>query len=116
MPETNQHTQQATELKPKQRTEGRSKQLPPYNVVLLNDNDHTYDYVIEMLEALFGHGPERAYRLAQQVDQDGRAVVCTTHKERAELKREQIGGFGTDHRVCTCKGSMSALIEPAPAS
>jgi len=115
MAETNQQTGQATELKPKERTDSRSRQLPPYNVVLLNDNDHTYDYVMEMLQALFGHGHELAYRLAQQVDQDGRAIVCTTHKERAELKREQIGGFGTDPRVCTCKGSMSAMIEPAPA-
>ena len=113
MANSNRQAATSTQPKAKERTEERSKQLPPYNVVLLNDNDHTYDYVVEMLQALFAHKPEQAYLLAQQVDRAGRAVVCTTHKERAELKREQISGFGTDHRVCTCKGSMSALIEPA---
>jgi ATP-dependent Clp protease adaptor protein ClpS len=113
MAETNSKTGQSTKTKAKERTDHRSKQLPPFNVVLLNDNDHTYDYVVEMLQSLFGHGPEQAYRLAQQVDRVGRAIVCTTHKERAELKREQISGFGTDPRVCSCKGSMSAMIEPA---
>lgn len=31
--------------------------IPPYNVVLLDDNDHTYEYVIEMLRAVFGFTP-----------------------------------------------------------
>ena len=89
------------------------KQLPPYNVVLLDDDDHTYEYVIEMLKALFAYPPEKGLQLAKLVDRTGRAVVCTTHKERAELKRDQITGFGTDARIASCAGSMSALIEPA---
>jgi ATP-dependent Clp protease adaptor protein ClpS len=88
--------------------------LPPYHVVLLNDDDHTYDYVIEMLHVLFGHQPERGYQLATEVDAQGRVIVMTTHKERAELKRDQIHAYGVDARISRCRGSMSALIEPAP--
>jgi ATP-dependent Clp protease adaptor protein ClpS len=93
----------------------KSRPLPPYNVVLLNDDDHTFEYVIEMLQSLFGHPKEMGMLLAQTVDRDGRVVVYTTHKEKAELKRDQIHAFGTDVRVATCAGSMSAMIEPAQA-
>jgi ATP-dependent Clp protease adaptor protein ClpS len=91
------------------------KSLPPYKVVLLDDNDHTVEYVMVMLKQLFGIPQEAGYLLAMEVDANGWAVVVTTHKERAELKREQIHAYGPDHAVATCKGSMSAYIEPADA-
>ena len=31
----------------------REELVPLYHVVLLDDNDHTYDYVIEMLQKIF---------------------------------------------------------------
>jgi ATP-dependent Clp protease adaptor protein ClpS len=93
--------------------EEQTKRQPPYHVVLLNDDDHTYLYVIEMLKSLFGHPVEKGYQLAKVVDTKGRAVVCTTSLERAELKRDQIHAFGPDPRLPRCQGSMSAEIEPA---
>ena len=39
--------------------DSRARRQPPYNVVLLDDDDHTYAYVIEMLKALFGHPEEK---------------------------------------------------------
>lgn len=104
-----------TKPQPKKRTEQKhnQKHIPPYHVVLLNDDDHTYDYVIRMLGELFGHAPERAFQLAQEVDKAGRAIVDTTTKERAELKQEQIHAYGADPLSKNSKGSMSALIEPA---
>jgi len=87
--------------------------IPQYHVVLLDDDDHTYDYVIEMLMALFGHSQETAYRMACEVDSKGRVIVDTTYKERAEMKRDQIHSYGADWRIPHCKGSMSATIEPA---
>lgn len=91
----------------------RPQTLPPWNVVLLDDNEHTYDYVIEMLINLFGQSLQGAFRLARGVDRDGRAIIFTAHRELAELKAEQIKGFGLDPRVMSCRGSMAALIEPA---
>ena len=82
-------------------------------MVLLNDDDHTYEYVIEMLKALFGHPVEKGYQLAKVVDTKGRAVVCTTSLERAELKRDQIHAFGADPRIPRCKGAMTAELEAA---
>jgi len=100
--------------KPAEQTKKRPpKSLPPFNVVLLNDNDHSYEYVIEMLKSIFGHNEQQGFVLAEEVDKQGRAIVFTTHKELAELKRDQIHAFGKDDRVATCQGSMSAIVEPA---
>ena len=102
-----------TITRPLEATERETEGLPPYNVVLLDDDDHSYEYVIFMLKALFGHPPEKGYELAREVDATGRVVVATTHLEEAELKRDQIQAFGPDPLIARCKGSMSATVEPA---
>lgn len=91
----------------------RVRQQPPYNVVLLNDDDHSYEYVIEMLQHLFGYPPEKGYLMAREVDLSGRVIVLTTTLERAELERDRIHAYGADPRIPRCKGSMSAVLEPA---
>ena len=99
--------------KTKEKQEKKPKILPPYHVVLLNDNDHSFDYVINMLQQLFGHPPELGNLMAWEVHLTGRVIVDTTSKERAELKRDQIHAFGPDPSIPRCKGSMSSVIEPA---
>ncbi|MEE2843506.1 MAG: ATP-dependent Clp protease adaptor ClpS [Planctomycetota bacterium] len=93
-------------------TDTRPKQQPRYNVILWNDEDHTFDYVIDMLQELFGFPPEKGFTIASKVDEDGKAVCLTTTLEHAELKRDQIHAFGNDPFVSECQGSMSATIEP----
>lgn len=90
----------------------RVDELPPYDVVLLDDDHHTYEYVIRMMQAIFGHSVERAFKMAERVDVDGRVVCLTTHKEHAELKRDQILAFGRYVMMSSSRGSMSAVIEP----
>jgi ATP-dependent Clp protease adaptor protein ClpS len=90
-----------------------TKRQPPFHVILLNDDDHSYAYVILMLKELFGHPVEKGYQLAEEVDKTGRAVVLTTTKEHAELKQDQIHAYGPDPTIERCQGSMTAVIEPA---
>ncbi|NLS93875.1 MAG: ATP-dependent Clp protease adaptor ClpS [Planctomycetaceae bacterium] len=90
-----------------------TKRQPPYNVVLWNDDDHTYEYVIAMMMQLFGHTMERGYQIAKTVDTQGKAIVLTTTLEHAELKRDQIHAFGQDKQIKDCAGSMYATVEPA---
>jgi ATP-dependent Clp protease adaptor protein ClpS len=99
---------------PSGKSDTRPKKQPRYHVVLWNDNDHTYQYVVAMLQKLFGHPPEKGYLLAKEVDSQGRVIVLTTTKEHAELKRDQIHAFGADRLLARCKGAMSASIEPEP--
>ena len=103
----------STISRPQEKKKQKTKGQPPYNVILLDDDDHSYEYVIHMLEAIFGHPPQKAYRMAVEVDTTGRVIVATTHLEHAELKRDQIQTFGPDPFIPRCKGSMSAIIEPA---
>ncbi len=97
----------------KQRTPARQeRQVPRYNVVLWDSDGHTFDYVEKMLRELFGHQKEQCQIIAKSVDADGRAIVLTTTKEHAELKRDQIHSFGKDNLEGS-KGSMWSTIESA---
>ena len=103
-----------TALKPRAASQQKPKRQPRYNVVLWDDNDHTYEYVIRMMKKLFGHSTEKGFQIARTVDTSGRAVCLTTTKEHAELKRDQIHAYGKDPHIERCQGSMSATIEPVP--
>ncbi len=97
-------------IKPEHKPQPRKQ--PMYHVVLMDDNDHTYEYVVGMLRKIFAMTAEDAFLRACKVDCEKRVVLETTTMERAELKRDQIHSFGRDWRVPRCCGSMSALIEP----
>ena len=94
-------------------TTEKDREAPLFHVVLLDDDDHTYDYVIEMLCNIFLLSPERAFKNAVEVDTVGRTVVMTCEREQAEFGRDQIHAYGADPRMARSKGSMSAIVEPA---
>lgn len=98
---------------PEIETSQREELTPLYNVVLLDDDEHTYDYVIEMLTALFLLPKADAFRHAVEVDTTGRTIVLTCELPQAEFARDQIHGYGADWRMPQSKGSMSAILEPA---
>lgn len=87
--------------------------IPPWNVILINDEEHSYDYVILMLMKVFGFPPTRGYEHAKEVDSAGRTLLITTSQELAELRQEQVHSFGPDPLVKKCSGSMTCVIEPA---
>ena len=102
-----------TVLSPKSESLEREDLTPAYNVVLLDDDDHTYDYVIEMLQTLFVFSLDQAYQHAVEVDTRGRTILLTCTLSEAEFARDQVHAFGPDKRMPRSKGSMSAIIEPA---
>ncbi len=103
----------STTTRPREKKVQKIEGLPPYDVILLDDDDHSFEYVVRMLKTLFGHPLKKGYRMAMEVHTTGRVVVATTNLEQAELKRDQIHAFGPDPLVPRCKGSMSATVEPA---
>ena len=96
--------------KKERQMEREGRRQPRYNVLLWDSDDHTFEYVERMLRELFGHEQEQCRKIAEGVDKDGRAVVLTTTKEHAELKRDQIHAYGKDHLEAS-KGSMWSTIE-----
>lgn len=101
-----------TREKEKADRRNKPKRQPRYHVVLWDDDDHTYEYVIRMLKELFGFPIEKGYQLARDVDANGKVVCLTTTREHAELKRDQIHAYGKDQLIAKCQGSMSSTIEP----
>ncbi len=98
---------------PETETVEREEMVPLYRVVLLDDNDHTYDYVIEMLQKIFIFSLDEAYRHAEEVDRVGRTVLITCELPEAEFSRDQVRAYGPDWRLPRSQASMQAIIEPA---
>ena len=86
---------------------------PPYHLILLDDDSHTYQYVILMLGAVFGYGPEKGLAMACMVDANGQAILLTGSKDVATDKQRAIHEFGADPLMENCVGSMSAVVEAA---
>ncbi len=83
--------------KPTSQDETRTKRQPPYAVVVLNDEFHTFNYVIETFQKVLGYELEKCVLLAKKIHVEGRTIVWTGSREVAELKKEQIEGMGPDH-------------------
>ncbi len=115
-------TLEEPQVRPKARTDEKTddkkkpKTQPPYAVIVHDDDFHTYEYVMEVLQKVCGHDLQKAFILTQAVDLTGRAVVWSGTKEVAELKRDQIRGFGPDfHATQTVKFPLGVTIEPMPS-
>lgn len=101
--------------RPAPRSSTKPKRQPPYAVIVENDDLHTYEYVIEAFSKIFGYSQEKAFRLAQTIDTEGRALVWSGTKELAELKRDQIRGFGPDlFAAKPVTFPLGTYIEPLP--
>src|SRR5215212_10425549 len=87
------------------RTADRPALAPRFHLVLLDDNDHSYEYVIELLGHVLGYGPEKSFVLARVVDTQGRAIVETAGHAQVTGHQRQIHAFGADPRIERSKGS-----------
>ena len=100
---------------PKKREQTSPRRIPPYNVILENDDYHSMEFVVEVLQRVLGCPLERAIQLMLQAHTTGRAVIWTGPKEGAELKVEQIRTFNEPRDVDGVKlGPLGCTIEPAP--
>jgi ATP-dependent Clp protease adaptor protein ClpS len=101
--------------KPKTREETQTRRVPPYNVIMENDEDHSFEWVVGVLIKALGYTTERAFQLTHEADMQGRAVVWTGPREVAELKLDQILTF---HEIRASDGKklgpVGCTIEPAP--
>jgi ATP-dependent Clp protease adaptor protein ClpS len=92
-------------------SEARRERL--YHVIILNDDEHTYEYVVEMLQTVFGLTVAAAMAITIEADTTGSSIVITCGLEEAERKRDQVHAYGPDWRMANSRGSVAALVEPA---
>ena len=102
----------ATETYPAE--EIRTRTIPPYNVILLNDDHHSMEFVMEVLCKVLGVAAERAYQFMMEAHTSGRAIVWTGSMEVAELKLEQMQSMHEVRASDNAKlGPLGCDIEPA---
>jgi ATP-dependent Clp protease adaptor protein ClpS len=86
---------------------------PLYHVIILNDDEHTFEYVIEMLMVVFGMSAQSAFSHTAEADANGSSIVFTGSLKEAEHKRDMVHAYGPDWRMPRSRGSVAALVEPA---
>ena len=82
----------STDIKTREAIKVDTSLTPPvdYNVIYVNDEVTTKDFVVETLVLIFNHDSERAEELTQRVHVDGSAVVATLPYEIAEQKGVEV--------------------------
>lgn len=112
-------TQSATDtttpvVKPEEQTESRARLLPPYVVILENDDDHSMEFVVQVLRKVIGVSLEQSVELMLRAHETGEAVIWRGPKEVAELKVDQIRTFHEiRQRDNKDLGPVGCRIEPA---
>jgi ATP-dependent Clp protease adaptor protein ClpS len=66
----------------------------PWVVIVWNDPINLMSYVTLVFQKLFGYSLEHATRLMLQVHHEGRAVVSSGNREKAELDVARLHGYG----------------------
>jgi len=102
-----------TVIEPEIETDPKTKLLPPYHVILENDDFHSMEFVVQVLRKVFGVTLERAFEMMLKAHESGRAIVWTGSKEVAELKLEQIQSFHEKRNDGRDLGPLGCCIEPA---
>jgi len=74
------------------RTETKTEVSPPslYNVIYINDDVTTMEFVIESLKAIFHHDDTTAEALTIKIHDEGSSVVSTLPYEIAEQKGVEV--------------------------
>ena len=88
-----------------------TKARPSFKVVLFNDEDHTYDYVVDLLTTCCKLKRGQAFRCAVEVDLTGRTIVFYGTEEECTKVSEKINSFGPDFRMPRSMGSMESAVE-----
>lgn len=70
------------------------RQMPPWKVLLHNDDKNEFLFVIRTVMELTPLNEQDAKERTVEAHETGVALLLTTHKERAELYQEQFASKG----------------------
>lgn len=83
-----------TQILPESQTETHTRLQRPWNVVVLDDPVNLMTYVVYVLQKLFGFSQEKAHRKMMEVHNEGRSVVASEDRERAEFYVARLHAYG----------------------
>ena len=67
--------------------------LPPWKIILHNDDDLAAEFVINKVQEVTKLDEEAAAKRVLEAHKNGKAILLTTHKEKAELLVEMFESF-----------------------
>lgn len=115
------NTAEPAVAEPQTQTDEREQVQPPWEVVVFNDEEHSYQYVIMVFVRVLQISTERALDLAYEIDNCGEAVVAGgLTQQKAEAIASAIAGYGPDPfmvQINIAKGrpleGLKTLAQPA---
>jgi ATP-dependent Clp protease adaptor protein ClpS len=102
-----------TTTRPIEREEVKTRRLPPYHVILENDDHHSMEFVMGVLQKALGYDEQKSFQLMLLAHESGQAIVWTGSKEVAELKLEQMTSMHEISAKGQKLGPLGVRIEPA---
>ena len=81
-----------------------------YDLVILNDDTHTYEYVMALLHDLFGISWDWGFAMTETIDWRGWRVVFTGTWSEVARKRDAVLAYGPDPRLPTSTGPLQVEI------
>jgi ATP-dependent Clp protease adaptor protein ClpS len=88
--------QEETDGAIQERAEIQGQEPKLYNVLLLNDDYTTMEFVLQILETLFQKSPAEAYQIMMHVHRNGRGLAGVYPWEVAETKAEKVASLSHD--------------------
>ena len=79
-----------------ERVETQKKEPELYQVVLLNDDYTTMEFVVNVLESIFEKSPAEAFQIMMHVHRNGRGIAGVYPWEVAETKADTVRSLATE--------------------
>ena len=80
----------------KDREEVKNQEPKLYNVILLNDDYTTMEFVLQILETLFQKSPAEAFGIMMNVHRNGRGLAGVYTWEVAETKADKVAAMAAE--------------------
>lgn len=93
---------------PEADTADRVRLMPPFKLLLLNDDYHSMDFVVDVLTKVMRWALPKAKEIMLVAHHEGQAVLMVGPLEVVELKFEQVTSLREGE-----KGPLRCAIEPS---
>jgi len=99
--------------RPKREPLKEPQKQPPHAVIIHDDDVNSIEFVVMLIQKVFGYGLNKAVEHTLEVHTKGRSIVWTGMKEPAELKADQVRSCGPDP-INSKASPLRVTVEPLP--